>query len=186
MQEPSLEESARLSDLAPSGSLSRIYRQFVRKEQIAEKVLSGKRLNTSEREEIYRLLTGKSPNVSAKKGRPRQLVRDYRLAVDYLYARSEGSKRTDKLRIELADKHGLLKGGRAYRDNTFYIALNKGIAEWHKFATYWLQQFQMGDPEFCTDNEEENQKSFGKMQRALQLIEDYKKAGQRLQKTRTE
>lgn len=168
-----------LKNLGQVSRLSELYQQYnleyIRKGKLAEKVLSGKQLNRLEKEEIYKLLTGKEPPPAAKRGRTSTVDRDFSLAVDYLYQKAEGKKRTDILRQQLAKKHGL-----SGRENTFYVALNRGIEDWHELATYWIDHYNIGG--FSNLDEKEKQINYERMQRALQLISDYRKTGTKLQK----
>uniref|UniRef100_C6E3Q1 Uncharacterized protein n=1 Tax=Geobacter sp. (strain M21) TaxID=443144 RepID=C6E3Q1_GEOSM len=155
-------------------TLSQLYEHHARREGIAEKVLAGKRLNINEKEEIYRLLTGRKPKDSTKKGRPSTVDRDFMLAVDYLHLRD--GKRTDLLRLHLAEKHGLLKNDKKYRENTFYLAVNRGIQELQRFATHWLEQFYSGNFEFFGKVDTDKIKHHAeRMEMALRRIENYRK-----------
>ena len=92
------------------------------KEELAEKVLRGEKLNNSEKESIYRFLTGNEPRCK-KRGRPPTKVRDYRLALNFLTMRDKFPKRSvAKIRADLVKEYGL-----SDKDNTFYIALKRGM-----------------------------------------------------------
>jgi hypothetical protein len=102
-------------------SLNDLSEQLI-KEELAEKVLRGKKLNIAEKETIYHFLTGRKPQ-SKKRGRPSTKVRDYRLALNFLTTRDKYPKRSaSKIRDDLAKEYGL-----SDKDNTFYIALKRGI-----------------------------------------------------------
>lgn len=186
MQELSLRNLGRLSDLGAPTSLSDLYLQIrneqIRKEKLAEKILAGKRLNKAEKEEIYRLLTGKEP-APVKKGRPSTEDRDFKLALDYIHMKA-GAKRIDKLRNELAKKHKLrLNSDGVVRENTFYRALNRGIENIYFTATLWLENYKKG--EFSDRDPDDNEKTAAMINEGLRKILDYKAKSNRLQKMNT-
>lgn len=92
-----------------------------RKQKLSEKVLSGKKLSNSEKQEICKLLTGKEPLVT-KRGRPTAKERDARLAYDYLAKKDEGKNGLGNIREKLTFKYDMPQ-----RDNTFYKAIANGI-----------------------------------------------------------
>jgi hypothetical protein len=128
--------------------------EVYRREELAKKILAGKPLKKNERAEVFRFLTGKTPP-ETKRGRPATWVRDARLAIDFLGAR-QGTKNISKIRDALSEKYQLPK-----RENTFYVALNRGIR--------LLERFKDLHPEQAPKTDEAKT-----VQKWLLWIEEYK------------
>lgn len=143
------------------------FEQQVR-QQIAEKILNGQKLDNAERTEAYRLITGKEPEIEVKRGRPSTIDRDYNIATEYLLEKRKGKKKPNIIRRELEKKYGL--SGEA---NTFYAALTRGIEDWHAGATHWLEYYRQGW--FRDKSEAANRLMVERMELALQVISDYRK-----------
>jgi len=99
-----------------------LYRAM-RKGQLAEKVLSDKRLNRSEKQEIYFFLTDKAPP-RAKRGRPSTKERDFSLAADYLgeWAKGRGLGALKDFRTAVTKKYDWSSSSK----NTFHEAFQRG------------------------------------------------------------
>jgi hypothetical protein len=129
-----------------------------RKKNIAEKIISGKKLSQSEKIEIYVSLTGNRPPLKPK-GRPSTVERDIGIAVEYLRdLETRGVKMAGTIRMELTQKYRLPSS----RENTFYTALNKGIWEIEKVSNGII-----ANPESTEDD-------LGMCERMLKRIKWYK------------
>jgi len=128
------------------------------KEELADKVLRGEKLNNLEKESIYRFLTGNEPRCK-KRGRPPTKVRDYRLALNFLTMRDKYPKRSSsKIRVDLAKEYGLSE-----KDNTFYIAFKRGM-------------------EILRSRIENSLTTDGETLRRLKMINDYRAQNEHLKK----
>jgi hypothetical protein len=116
------------------------------KEKLGEKVLHGKKLTNSEKEEIYRLITGNQPPPGVRRGRPPEIERDFNLAVDYLNGLASGKKGM-KFRTELAKKYKLSVSNdpdEIVDDHTFFPVFKKGRKQVRLFLSEVIKRAKDG------------------------------------------
>lgn len=106
-----------------SSTMKEILQEFNHRE-LAEKVMAGKRLKISERNEIYCLLTGEQPN--RKRKWTKSDVRNAHLTADYLTQASEEKGDLSDIRKALAKEYQL-PGLENCSAETFYKAVRRGI-----------------------------------------------------------
>lgn len=130
--------SALLSDNAK-------YKRF-----LAEKILSGGRLATSEKEDIYRLITGKEPPAIRGKGRPSTVARDMAMAIDFLLMRYQHVPADLLLdRIRQYDERPL-----KLTNSAIYSAVDRGVSALLMMKAFdFVSDYDNG---FLCDIEEEN------------------------------
>jgi len=136
-----------------------------RKKELADKLVSGKKISKAEKHEISYYLTGDA-SVERKKGRPSKWLRDCQLAFEYLSLIAEGKQLKNKIRDKLIEKHGLTD-----KQNTFYSALSKGIKSLEGIAKQWIYDVENGYAEISDKNDLDTTRA----KNFLQLIAVYRK-----------
>lgn len=166
-----------------------------RKLTLAKKVIYAKSLTLSEKEDIYRYLTGQEPPLISVKGRPSTTGRDVRIAMDFLYLR-ENEKDINKLIDTLREydkKHIQNKDNPNYAkltNNAIYSAVNRGVKEILKQNfIQWAIDYEAGFLSDISESEESKRKVAEDTRELYRLIEKYleekKNRGKPKQKARS-
>lgn len=122
-------------------------------QEIANKILAGKKLTKMEKEATYFLLTGEVPP-STKKGRPSKADEHYNLAIEYLSACSKGVRGSGlkRLREELVKKYCNTE---TYQESTFYSAFKRGREGIRVLANHFIsrvKEIEVLDDKVLDDN----------------------------------
>jgi len=149
------------------------------KEELADKVLRGKKLSKSEKESIYRILTGKEPRPK-KRGRPKLDVRNYRMAIAFLQMMDEDPNKSHIYKERIREQYSRYKLSK--NDNTFYAALNKGIDILQARAESCIERANSNIELGANDEELLKLKSAAETQ--LKLIYEFRKRNEHLKKKR--
>jgi len=150
-----------------------------RKLTLAKKVIYAKPLTVSEKEDIYRYLTGQEPPLIYGKGRPSTIGRDLRIAMDFLYLR-ENEKDINKLLDTLReyDKNHIHNKDNPYyaklTNNAIYSAVNRGVKEILKQnLIQWAIDYEDGYLSDIPESEESKRKVAKNTKELYRLIEKY-------------
>lgn len=144
------------------------------KEELADKLLSTERLSVADRQEIYRLLTGKKI-FSVKRGRPTKKVRDYRITLNYLTMVLGDPKKAHIFRDRLVKKYGL-----SDKVNTFYSVLDRGRDTIQLRAEVWLDKLKNDDSLNMSEEEKEIKKLY--FEKHLKMLDDFHEQNKHLTK----
>lgn len=120
--------------------------------ELAEKIKAGTKLNNKDRENLYFHLTG-NPLYLTSRGHKSEDERNKNLAFDFISNFEMNKKNSKKFRIELFEKY--FEGD--FKDNTFSMALNKGLVELNNNSKAMLefisQNPEMGSSEIIDKSE---------------------------------